>query len=277
MGFGCNAAGVTGCRIIDSPRERLIAILTNSFVPCNGRFPTIITLITLFALGGASGFAGGFASALLLTCVILLGAALTLLSSKLLSLTLLRGQPSSFTLELPPFRRPQVGKVIIRSVFDRTLRVLGRAVCTAAPAGLLLWLLANLSVGDATLLSHLTQFLDPIGRFLGMDGVILTAFLLGWPAAEIVLPIIIMSYLAQGGLMTLEGASLAGLLTANGWTACTAVCTILFMLLHWPCATTCLTIRKETGRLRWMFAAMLLPTLFGVAACLICRLVFSLF
>lgn len=184
MGFGCNAAGVVGCRIIDSPRERLIAILTNSLIPCNGRFPTLIMLISLFFMGslGAVGTDSPLSSLLtaaILTGLILLGIAATLFSSLILSKTLLRGIPSSFTLELPPYRRPQIGKVIIRSIFDRTLFVLGRALIVAAPAGLLIWLLANISLGGVSLLSHLSAFLDPLGKLLGMDGIILTGFLLG--------------------------------------------------------------------------------------------------
>lgn len=268
MGFGCNAAGVTGCRIIDSPRERLIAILTNAFVPCNGRFPTMISMISLFLIGSASGLLGSLAGAGILLGVIVLGVGMTLLVSRLLSATVLKGVPSSFTLELPPYRKPQVCKVIVRSVVDRTLKVLGRAVLTAAPAGVLIWLCANVTVGGATVLAHITGFLDPLGRLLGMDGVILAAFILGLPANEIVVPIIIMTYLAQGSLMELDGAALYTLLAANGWSWCTAVSVILFSLMHWPCATTCLTIRKETGSWRWTAVAVIVPTLCGCVMCL---------
>lgn len=268
MGFGCNAAGVVGCRIIDSPRERLIAVLTNSFVPCNGRFPAMISLICIFFVGISGGAFASFASALLLTAVILLGVGMTLFASRLLSKTLLRGVPSSFALELPPYRRPQIGKVIVRSVFDRTLFVLGRAAAVAAPAGALLWLLANVTVGDASLLAHTAAFLDPLGRLLGMDGVILTAFILGFPANEIVIPIAVMAY-TVGGALTDVGdlAAMREILTANGWTPLTAVCTILFSLMHWPCSTTVMTIRKETGSLRHTLAAVLLPTFVGALVC----------
>ena len=279
MGFGCNAAGVVGCRIIDSPRERLIAVLTNSFVPCNGRFPAMISLICIFFVGISGGVFASFASALLLTAVILLGVGMTLFASRLLSKTLLRGVPSSFALELPPYRRPQIGKVIVRSVFDRTLFVLGRAAAVAAPAGALLWLLANVTVGDASLLAHIAACLDPLGRLLGMDGVILTAFILGFPANEIVIPIAVMAY-TVGGALTDVGdlAAMREILTANGWTPLTAVCTILFSLMHWPCSTTVMTIRKETGSLRHTLAAVLLPTLAGALVCFLvaaaARLVF---
>ncbi len=269
MGFGCNAAGVTGCRIIDSPREKLIAILTNSFVPCNGRFPTLIAILTMFFSPVAAGALGAAVPALLLTLVIVLGVLITLLVSKLLSATVLSGAPSSFTLELPPYRRPQVGKVLVRSLIDRTLFVLGRAAAVAAPAGLLIYLLANLHTGAGdTLLLCCTRFLDPFGRALGLDGVILFAFVLGFPANEIVVPIILMSYLGTG---TLEGfsslADLKRLLVANGWTWVTAACTMLFSLMHWPCSTTCLTIRKETGSLGWTLLATALPTALGMLAC----------
>ena len=270
MGFGCNAAGVVGCRIIDSPRERLIAMLTNNFVPCNGRLPMLIALITMFFAGAAGGFGGSLLSALLLLCVILLGLSMTLAVSKFLSKTLLKGVPSSFTLELPPYRRPQIGKVIVRSVFDRTLFVLGRAAAVAAPAGLIIWLLANITLGDATLLAHCARFLDPFARLFGLDGVILLAFILGLPANEIVIPLIIMAYTSGGALTELSDlAALHALLADNGWTWVTALCTMLFGLMHWPCSTTCMTIKKESGSLKWTAVAFLLPTACGLGLCFI--------
>lgn len=273
MGFGCNAAGVVGCRIIDSPRERLIAILTNSFVPCNGRFPTLITLITMFFVSTTSGVIGSLLSSLLLTCVLLLGIGTTFLASRLLSATILKGLPSAFTLELPPYRPPQVGRVIIRSIFDRTLFVLGRAAAIAAPAGLVLWSLANISVNDASLLTHAGTFFDPFGRFLGLDGMILVAFLLGLPANEIVLPILLMAYTAQTSLVAPESTeALHTLFLAHGWTWKTAISMLLFSLMHWPCSTTLLTIKKETGSWNWTVLAALLPTAFGILACLLFRL-----
>ncbi len=268
MGFGCNAAGVTGCRIIDSPRERLIAILTNNFVPCNGRFPTLIAVITMFMTAGAAGFLQSFEAVLILTAVIILGVVLTLLMSRLLSATVLKGVPSSFTLELPPYRLPQIGKVIVRSIFDRTIFVLGRAAAVAAPAGLIIWLLGAVKVGDTALLTICADFLDPFARFIGLDGVILLAFILGFPANEIVVPIMLMAYLSTGKIVEYENLSvLRQLLTDNGWTVITAVCTVIFMLCHFPCSTTCLTIKKETGSLKWTAAAALLPTAAGVILC----------
>ncbi len=275
MGFGCNAVGVTGCRIIDSPRERMVAILTNSLVPCNGRFPTLVTLITLFFVAGIQGDSmGNLQAALYLTCAILLGIAATLGCSWLLSHTLLKGVPSSFTLELPPYRRPQFGKVIVRSILDRTLFVLGRAVAVAAPAGLVIWILANINLGGQSILAGLTGILDPLGRIMGLDGVILAGFLLGFPANEIVVPIILMAYLQTGHLVEMNDSSaLLNLLTAQGWTWKTALCMMVFCLFHWPCSTTCLTIRRETGSWKWTAVAVLLPTVLGVLLCMLIHLI----
>lgn len=269
MGFGCNAAGVVGCRIIDSPRERLLAVLTNSLVPCNGRFPALIAILTMFFVGTATGVWNSLLSALLLTAVILFSILITFAATRLLSSTVLKGVPSSFTLELPPFRRPQLGRVLVRSVFDRTLFVLGRAAAVAAPAGLILWLMANITVNDASLLHLCASFLDPFARLMGLDGVILIAFILGFPANETVIPIILMGYLSEGSL--LEAGSLAemrALFMANGWTWATAVCVILFFLLHWPCSTTLLTIKKETGSWKWTLLAAAFPTAAGIVICM---------
>ncbi len=276
MGFGCNAAGVVGCRIIDSPRERLLAILTNNFVPCNGRFPTLVTLLTIFFVGTGGG--SSFYAAILLTGVIILGILTTLGVTKLLSSTVLRGTPSSFTLELPPYRRPQIGQVIVRSILDRTLFVLGRAAAVAAPAGLLLWCMANLTVGGQSLLTHCADFLTPLGELMGLDGVILIAFILGFPANEIVLPIILMGYLSQGSLTNINSlTALQEIFIANGWTPLTAVCTVLFSLFHWPCSTTLLTIRKETGSIKWTLLAAALPTAVGITACVTVTAIARLF
>jgi len=270
MGFGCNAAGVVGCRIIDSPRERLIATITNNFVPCNGRFPTLIAIITMFFAGFAKGPLQSILSTLLLTGVIVLGVIMTLIISKILSKTILKGLPSSFTLELPPYRKPQIGKVIVRSIFDRTLFVLGRAVLVAAPSGMVIWIMANLQVGDLSLLTYCANFLDPFANMLGLDGYILMAFILGFPANEIVVPIIIMSYMATGSLHELNSLSeLRSLLISNGWTWLTAVCVMLFSLMHWPCATTCLTIKKETQSWKWTLVSYLIPTITGIIICFI--------
>ena len=278
MGFGCNAAGVVGCRIIDSPRERLLAILTNNFVPCNGRFPTLIALLTMFFVGTAGGGLSPVLSALLLTAAIVLGVGITFAVTKLLSETLLRGVPSSFTLELPPYRKPQIGKVLVRSVFDRTLFVLGRAAAVAAPAGLVIWLMANITAGGVSILAHCAAFLDPFARLMGLDGVILLAFILGFPANEIVIPIIIMAYTAQGSILELDSlAQMKDLFVQNGWTWVTAVSVMLFSLNHWPCSTTLLTIKKETGSLKWTALAAAVPTAVGVALCILFNAAAGLF
>ena len=270
MGFGCNAAGVVGCRIIDSPRERLIAILTNNFVPCNGRFPTLIAIISMFFVGSFAGVFDTAISTLILAGTIVLGVLLTFLISRFLSETLLRGEPSSFTLELPPYRTPQIGRVLVRSLLDRTLFVLGRAVSVAAPAGLVIWVMANITVGDMSILAHCSGFLDPFAKLLGMDGVILLAFILGFPANEIVVPIIIMAYMSTNTILEMDSLpELKELFVANGWTWVTAVSTMLFCLIHWPCSTTCLTIKKETGSWKWTGLSILLPTIVGILVCFV--------
>lgn len=273
MGLGCNAVGVMGCRIINSPRERLIAIVTNAMMPCNGRFPTLLLMMSLFfiPLGGWVGTALG---AVLLTGVLALSVAATLGSAWILSRTVLKGTPSTFALELPPFRRPSLGQVLVRSVLDRTLFVLGRAAVVAAPAGLVLWCLAHGSLGGQTLLTHAAGSLEPLGRLMGLDGVILLGFILGFPANEIVMPIILMTYLAQETLVEPQSLmTLKMLLTEQGWTVWTAVNMVLFSLFHWPCSTTVLTIYKETKSLRWTGLAVLLPTAIGMGLCMLLTLV----
>ena len=271
MGFGCNACGVTGCRIIDSPRERLIAILTNSFAPCNGRFPLLIFLCSVFFAGSAAG------GALLLTGVIAASVGLTLLVSRILSATVLRGEAVSFALELPPYRMPQIGRVIVRSVRDRTLFVLARAAAVAAPAGVLIWILANVQIGNTAILSHITAFLDPAARVFGIDGVILLAFILGFPANELVMPLIVMGYLSSGTIVSgVDFASFRTLLLANGWTVQTALCTLVLTVAHAPCSTTCLTILRETRSAKWTLAAVLIPAGIGLALCILIHCMFTL-
>ncbi len=269
MGFGCNAAGVISCRIIDSPRERLIAIITNNFVPCNGRFPILISLASIFIASSTGAFRSLVATLSVLTSI-LLGVIITLFISKLLSKTILKGLPSSFTLELPPYRKPQIGRIIVGSIFDRTLFVLGRAVMVAAPAGLVIWVMANIRINDINILTYCAQFLNPFAQVLGLDGYILMAFILGLPANEIVIPILIMSYMSTGSMLELDSLrEMKQLLVNNGWTWLTAVCTMLFALNHWPCGTTLLTIRKETQSLKWTLISFLVPTITGIVVCFI--------
>lgn len=276
MGLGCNAAGVVGARIIDSEKERLIAILTNAFMPCNGRFPALVTVITVFFSAGTG--LPSVVCALILAAVILLGVIFTLIASRLLSSTILHGKPSSFILEMPPYRKPNIPRVIVRSMLDRTVFVLGRAVMIAIPAGLLIWLLANITLGGVTLLSHICLFLEPLAALCGMDGVILAAFLLGLPANEIVLPIILMAY-TSGSELTEAGAitEVGAILTANGWSIKTALCFLIFSMAHFPCSTTLISVKKETGSTRWMLIAAALPTLFGAFTCMLVNLIFSVF
>ena len=273
MGLGCNASAVVGCRIIDSRRERLLAMLTNSLVPCNGRFPLLIGIITMF-FASESREKG----ALILTGVIMLGIAATFAATRLLSATVLRGTAASFTMELPEYRKPQFGKVIVRSVFDRTLFVLGRAAAVAAPAGMIIWIMANSFSGDISIIQRMAEFLDPVGRFMGMDGVILTAFILGIPANEIVMPIAMMIYMSMGTLgETGDLNYFADILCSNGWTEITAINVMIFSLMHWPCATTLLSVKKEAGGWRWAAAAFAVPLIMGVTVCSVTAAFYRIF
>lgn len=278
MGFGCNSCGVTGCRIIDSPRERLIAILTNNFVPCNGRFPFLITIATIFIAGTMGGIGASIVSTIAVIFVIILGIIMTLVISKILSKTILKGMPSSFVLELPPYRKPQFLKVLVRSIFDRTIFILGRAIAVAAPAGLVIWLFANIGIQGESLLTIIANFLTPLANLMGLDGYILTAFILGIPANEIVLPIILMCYMQGTSLVNMEDTFVIGeILRQNGWTILTAINVMLFTLFHFPCATTLLTIKKETGSWKWTAISFLIPTVCGIVLCMLTTLVYHVF
>ncbi len=275
MGFGCNAAGVTGARIIDSPREKLIAILTNSFVPCNGRFPALIAIITIF-FASSLPF-GGVLSSFYLTLIIAFSVGLSLLASKLLSVSVLKGIPSSFAIELPPYRKPQFGQIVVRSVLDRTLFVLGRAASVAFPAGIILYIMCNTFVGDVSLIEYISRFFDPLGKLMGLDGVILTAFLFGIPANEIVLPVALMIYTSGSVLINIDDYNaIYNILSFNGWTDITAICSLAFFVLHWPCSTTLMTVKKETGSIKWMIISFILPTVFGVVICIAVNLIFNI-
>ena len=274
MGLGCNAVGVTGCRIIDSKRERLIAVLTNSFIPCNGRFPALIALISVFFMAEDSS---GIVAALIMTALIALAVAMSFAASKFLSLTLFKGTPSSFALELPPYRMPKFGQVAVRSIFDRTLFVLCRALAVAAPAGALIWLAANIKIGGAPCLSYISNFLDPVGRLMGLDGTVLLAFILGLPANEIILPLIIMIYSSSGSLPEASDLSFVyQILTQNGWTVTTAASALILYLFHSPCSTTLLTVKKETGSIKYALLAAALPSACGFALCCAINLVSKL-
>lgn len=277
MGFGCNAAGVVGSKIIDSPREKIISMLTNAFVPCNGRFPLLITIATIFIGSYFTGVASSIISTICVLLVVLLGIILTLLISKVLSKTILKGLPSSFILELPPYRKPQVGSIIVRSLLDRTLFVLGRAISVAAPVGIIIWLFANVNIAGSSILFYVANLLEPFAKFMGLDGYILTAFILGIPANEIVLPIILMSYLATGSLVDIENTFEIGeILKQNDWTILTGINVMIFTLLHFPCGTTLMSIKKESGSIKWSFIAFLLPTLCGIVICIITNGIWNL-
>ena len=275
MGFGCNSCGVTGCRIIDSPRERLIAILTNNLVPCNGRFPFLITIASIFIAGTIGGIGASILSTISVILVIILGIIMTLVISKILSKTILKGMPSSFVLELPPYRKPQFLKVLVRSIFDRTIFILGRAIAVAAPAGLVIWLFANIGIQGESLLTIIANFLEPLANLMGLDGYILTAFIFGIPANEIVLPIILMCYMQGTSLVNMEDTFAIGeILRQNGWTILTAINVMLFTVFHFPCATTLLTIKKETGSWKWTAISFLIPTVCGIVICMFTTLIY---
>jgi ferrous iron transport protein B len=267
MGFGCNAAGVIATRVIDSPRERLVAILTNNFVPCNGRFPTLIMLSTVFVAAAFPPVVASFVAAGSVVAIVLVGVVFTLGVSWALSRTILRGEASAFTLELPPYRRPGILRILYTSLIDRTLFVLWRAMLTAAPAGAVIWLLGNIVVGGDSLATHAANALGPLGWAMGLDGVILLAYVIAIPANEIVVPTMLMVYMAQG-MMTdvVSFDELRKLLVdGHGWTLLTAVNLMLFSLLHNPCATTIITIYKETLSARWAAIGALMPLGIGVA------------
>ena len=267
MGFGCNAAGVVSARIIDSPRERLIAILTNNFVPCNGRFPTLIAIASIFATSTIA-LPQSLQATGMIMLLILFGVMATFTVSWLLSRTILKGEASSLVLELPAYRRPKFGAVIYRSFIDRTIFVLRRAVIVAAPAGAVTWILANVYIGDVNVVAYAAGLLDPAAKAIGLDGFILMAFILGIPANEIVVPVLLMSYLATGQLTEFSSLlELKNILIANGWTWLTAFNTMLFALLHWPCATTLLSMFKETGSKKWTLAGFLIPTVIAFSVC----------
>lgn len=276
MGYGCNACGVVGCRIIDSPREKLIAILTNVFSPCNGRFPSLIAIISIFMV--SSGKFSTVLSSLTLLGMIVFSIIVTLVVSKVLACTVLKGQPSSFSLELPPYRRPKIVDTIVRSILDRTIFVLGRAICVTVPAGIIIWILSNVSLYDKTLLEYLCLFFAPLGNVMGLDGIIIVAFLLGLPANEIVIPIMLMAYTQTGTLIDYSSiGELKSLLISNGWSIVTAISFMIFTICHFPCGTTIFTIKKETGSVKWTLFSIVIPTLVGIILCMVVSNIIRLF
>lgn len=279
MGYGCNACGVIGCRIIQSKKEKLIAILTNVFSPCNGRFPTLIAIISIFLVSASSNkFASSTLSALTLLGLIIFSVLITLLISKILSKTILKGEPSSFTLELPPYRKPKILDTIIRSILDRTIFVLGRAIYISIPAGILIWLTANITINNVSILSYLSNFLEPLGSLIGLDGPILIAFFLGLPANEIVIPILLMAYTQMTSLTNYSSLTeLKTLLSNNNWTIITAISFMIFTICHFPCGTTIMTIKKETNNIKWTLLSILIPTITGLILCFIVSNILKIF
>lgn len=265
MGFGCNAAAVMSTRIIESPRERMLAILTNNFVPCNGRWGTLIVLSSLFMAANFTGGLKTLVSTGVIVGMVLFGIVITFLVSWILSKTVLRGMPTHYTLELPPYRRPKILDTVIRSSLTKSWSVLIRAVKVAAPAAILTWVIANIYIGDTSVLMYMVNFLDPFGQMLGLDGYIMLAFLLGLPANEIVLPILLMGYLSTGSLTEVDSlVDLKQIFLNHGWTWLTALNMMLFSLLHYPCGTTLINIYKETKSLKWTFLSFLIPTVIAV-------------
>ncbi|MFJ8456478.1 nucleoside recognition domain-containing protein [Bacillus paramycoides] len=265
MGFGCNAAAIMSTRIIESPRERMLAILTNNFVPCNGRWPMLILMASLFMAAGYTGSMQTLVTAGVVVGMVVIGVIMTLTVSWVLSKTALKGVPTHYTLELPPYRKPKIWNTIVRSTLDKSIYVLKRAVIVAAPAAVLTWILANIFVGDTSLLMHFVNFLDPFAKMLGLDGFILAAFILGLPANEIVIPILLMSYLSTGALTEIDDFNqIKNLFLEHGWTWLTALNTMLFSLLHFPCGTTLVNIYKETKSAKWTFLSFAIPTVIAI-------------
>ncbi|MBQ2862911.1 MAG: ferrous iron transporter B, partial [Clostridia bacterium] len=277
MGIGCNAVGVTGARIFGSERERIVAVITNSFIPCNGRFPAIISIITIFFISSQRGHTGSFECAFFLCLFILLAIAITMLSTKIISGLIRANEHITYTLELPPYRIPQISKTIIRSIYERTSLILTRAVLVAAPAGFILYLVSNITINGASVLSVLSGLLSPIGEFVGLDGAILLAFLFGMPANEIVIPVLLMIYLKSNSIAEYSDIDqLNNILRENGWTALTAVNFIIFSLFHFPCSTTLITIYKETRSIKWTVISVILPLLIGFLLCFVNKQLFTL-
>jgi len=278
MGIGCNAVGVTGARIIDSKKDRLLAIITNSFIPCNGRFPTLIAIFTIFFSITNNSIINTTINVILLTSVILFSIFMTFIISKILTKTFIKGDNSFFILELPPYRTPKIIKTLVRSLFDRTFKILIRAIIVAAPAGLVIWLLTNLTINDISIFNYISNFLNPIGFLIGLDGIILTGFLLGFPANEIVLPIIIMGYMSSNIMMDVSNFDvMKNIFINNGWDIITAICMIIFIVFHFPCSTTLITIYKETKSMIYTLLSFLIPLFIGIFLCIIVNFIGLLF
>lgn len=273
MGIGCNAVGVTGCRIIDSYKQRVIAIITNSFMPCNGRYPTMIAIITMFFISN-EGLLSSLVCALILVFLILLSVGMTFLVNKIMALWLYKDDEVSFVLELSDYRRVKIGRLIVKSIWEKALFVLYRALIVAAPAGILIYLITNIEVGSTSVLYVISDFLDPLGNLMGLDGIIILAFILGFPANEIVMPIMLMTYLGTNTLIDYDSLnSLKMILVDNGWNLTTCIAFLIFTLFHFPCSTTMLTIKKEIGSNFVTFLAFVIPLMIGISLCCLVNLI----
>lgn len=278
MGYGCNACGVIGCRIIESKKEKLIAILTNTFSPCNGRFPSLIAIISIFLVSHTGKLITSLLAALILLLIIIFSIIITLIISKILSKTILKGEQSTFTLELPPYRKPKIISTIIRSMLDRTIFVLLRAIYITVPAGIIIWLSTNVTINNQAILTYLTNFLDPLGNLINLDGTILISFLIGIPANEIVTPIMLMAYQSTETLTNYNSLiELKQILINNNWTIITAISYLIFCICHFPCMTTIITIKKETQSIKWTILSVLIPTIAGLILCFIVSNILKLF
>lgn len=275
MGFGCNACGVTGCRIIREKNQRLNAIVTNNFVPCNGRFPTLIAIITIFMTSSFNSIYKSLCSALILTGFIILSILISMMISYILSKTILKNSNNNYIMEMPKYKKPKVLKTIWESLKNRAVFVLIRALAVALPAGVIIWICGNIYIGDSTILSHIIAFLNPFGKLFGLDGAILMGIILGFPANEIVLPIILMAYSGSSVMVDYSSINeLGNILIMNGWTFKTAICMIIIVLMHFPCSTTCITIFKETKSFIWTLISIVIPTVTGLILCFFVNLIF---
>ena len=274
MGFGCNACGVTECRIIPNKKQRLNAVVTNNFIPCNGRFPTLIAVITIFMASSFGSYTRSVISALILTAFIILSILISMGISLLLSKTILKNDDKELVMEMPRFKKPKILRTIYDSIKNRAVFVLLRALVVALPAGAVIWLCANVTINNESILSYIVSIFQPVGEIFGLDGEIIIGLLLGFPANEIVIPIVLMAYSGSSTLVDYNSINeLGALLISNGWTIKTAICMIIIVLMHFPCSTTCLTIYKETKSIKWTLISIVLPTLVGLLLCFLVNLI----
>lgn len=277
MGLGCTCAGVSGCRIFSGEKEKIIATITNSLTPCNGKFPALFLLINIFIVTDSGFLSDNILGSFAFCMIILISFASTYINSFFISKKLFKDSKTPFCLELPSYRKPDFRKIISHSIVNKVFKILSRAIIVSAPAGILIWCLTHIDINEKSLFFWLTQLLDPFGKLLGLDGTILSGFILGFPANEIIMPIIIMGYQAKETLTNFDSLfELKKLLTDNGWNILTAINTIILTLFHWPCSTAVLTIKKETASLKWTAISIVIPTATGFLLCFITNVLFRL-